>query len=251
MSPYIVGDLHHYCNVTLNHCSQIPSFVIHYYDFTFVLEGTLIYYGDGEKYILNSGDAIFFPPGTLRSREELFGTVSYVSFNFDTFDNISLPFAPFLTNCINQEIRRLVSVYPTSHLSALFYSKEKCMLMLNYILLELMNNYSVSSQNEHIHKILKYIDEHINEQLSLRIISKEINLSREYTSYIFKKEMSTTLTDYINERKLLLAKELISRQNMTLSQVAQHISFDNYNYFCRLFKKHFGISPGQYMRSLN
>ena len=123
--------------------------------------------------------------------------------------------------------------------------------MLNYILLELMNNYSVSSQNEHIHKILKYIDEHINEQLSLRIISKEINLSREYTSYIFKKEMSTTLTDYINERKLLLAKELISRQNMTLSQVAQHISFDNYNYFCRLFKKHFGISPGQYMRSLN
>lgn len=248
MSNFLVNKLHHYCNITLNHCNKINSHVIDYYDFTFVLDGQLIYYADGEKYTLNKNDAIFLSPGTLRARDELFGNVSYVSFNFDLSDSSSLAFPPFLANCINPDIRRLVSVYPTSHLSGLYYSYEKCILMLNYILYELMSNVYVSYKNEHIHTILKYIDEHINEQLSLQVISEQINLSREYTSYLFKKEMSKTLTDYINERKLLLAKELISRQNMTLCEVAQHVGYENYNYFCRLFRKHFGITPGQYKR---
>ena len=70
-----------------------------------------------------------------------------------------------------------------------------------------------------------------------------MNLSREYTSYIFKKEMDKTLTAYVNERKLLLAKELIIDGAMTLTDIASYLGYENYNYFSRIFKQNLGITP--------
>ena len=245
MQEYIVSQLLHYCNISINHCGKINSHTIDFYDFTFVLDGKLIYYVNGTKYELNKNDAIFLRPGTTRGRDETFGNVSYVSFNFQVFDDSKLPFAQYSPNCINANIRKFVSIYPTSHLSPLYFSKEKCMMMLNYILYEMMTYISVPFHNEHVNSIIKYIDAHITEKLSLVAISKKVNLSREYTAYIFKKEMSKTLITYINERKLILAKELISQQQMTLNEVAYGLGFENYNYFCRIFKKYFGITPGQ------
>ena len=115
---------------------------------------------------------------------------------------------------------------------------------------ELLDSTAPECANEHVDHILKYIDEHIHDKLSLQIISKEMNLSKEYTSAIFKKEMQKTLTDYMNERKLTLARELIVSREMTLHAVANHLGYDNYNYFCRIFKKHFGMTPGQVRKEL-
>ena len=70
-----------------------------------------------------------------------------------------------------------------------------------------------------------------------------MNLSREYTSYIFKKEMGNTLTAYVNERKLLLAKELITDGAMNLTDIASYLGYENYNYFSRSFIKYLDITP--------
>lgn len=115
--------------------------------------------------------------------------------------------------------------------------------MLNLILLELLDVVSLQSSNDHVLKITRYIGEHITEKISLQSISREIGLTKEYTAYIFKKELKRTLTDYINERKMLLAKDLILRDEMSLTDLASHLSYDNYNYFSRLFKRYFDITP--------
>ena len=88
-----------------------------------------------------------------------------------------------------------------------------------------------------------YIEEHITEDLRLQKISEQMNLSKEYTSYIFKKETGKTLTDYVNERKILLAGELIRSGGISLTEVAAYLGFENYNYFSRLFKRYMEISP--------
>ena len=64
-----------------------------------------------------------------------------------------------------------------------------------------------------------------------------------YVSYIFKKETGKTLTNYINEQKMIVAKELIVNSDVPLVEISQILSFDNYNYFSRLFKKHFDRTP--------
>ena len=58
MNQYIVKDVLHYCNVSLEKCSQISKAKIDYYDFTFVLSGTMTYTADGKTIVLNRNDAI-------------------------------------------------------------------------------------------------------------------------------------------------------------------------------------------------
>ena len=243
MQHYLVKDISHYCNVTKSIYGTILERPIPYYDFSFILEGSMVYYADGMKIQLQKNDAIFLPPETIRMREPVQNTVHFVSFNFTAMDGVTFPFPPYMPDCINGNIRRLVSLYPPIHLSNFYYSKEKCINMLNYILLELAELSELTSNNKHVIKILHYIEEHITENLTLRTISAQMNLSREYTSYIFKKEMGKTLTAYVNERKLLLAKELIADGSMTLTDIASYLGYENYNYFSRIFKNNLGITP--------
>jgi two-component system response regulator YesN len=115
--------------------------------------------------------------------------------------------------------------------------------MLNYILFELLTTVSLRPQNEYVAKILNYIENHITEKLTLTTISNYVNLSKEYTCAIFKKEAGKSLTSYINERKALRAKDHIESSDMPLTEVAYLFGFDDYNYFSRLFKKHCGVTP--------
>ena len=115
--------------------------------------------------------------------------------------------------------------------------------MLNCILFELPNFNVVKSSNEHIIRIQNYVEEHITEQITLQAVSTCCSLSREYTSYIFKKETGKTLTAYVHERKLQLAKELILKNEMSLTDIAEYLGFENYNYFSRLFRKYMDTTP--------
>ncbi len=243
MQHYLVKDISHYCNVTKSIYGTLLERPIPYYDFSFILDGAMMYYADGMKIPLQKNDAIFLPPGTIRTREPVQDTVHFVSFNFTAMEDAAFSFPLYMSNCITPNIRRLVSLYPPSHLSNFYYSKEKCINMLNYILLELAEFSELTSNNEHVIKILHYIEEHITENLTLQTISAKMNLSKEYTSYMFKKEMGKTLTAYVNERKLLLAKEMIIDGAMTLTDIASYLGYENYNYFSRIFKNNLGITP--------
>ena len=243
MGYYLVEDIFHYCNVSLKKCGAIPKHRISYYDFTFVLEGEMVYYADGERIRLQRNDAIFLPPGTMRSREEGTAGVRFVSFNFTALNEVEVPLAKYMRGRVTQNIRRIVSGYPPSHLSAFYHAKEKCVNMLNYILYELLDVSAIKCDNDHVVRMLYYIEEHITEDLRLQTISAQMNLSKEYTSYIFKKETGKTLTDYVNERKLLLAKNLIVSGEMSLADIASYLGFENYNYFSRLFKRYMNSTP--------
>ena len=243
MQYSLVEEIFHYCNVLMKKCEAIAVRPIPYYDFSFVLEGQTVYYADGVKIVLQKNDAIFLPPGTIRSREESRGELRFVSFNFAAPKGVDFPFPMYMPGCITQNIQRLVTLYPPSHLSSFYHAKEKCVNMLNYILFELLDAAELRCDNEHVRKILYYIEEHITEELTLQTISQVVNLSREYTSYIFKRETGKTLTAYVNERKLLLAKEMIQGGEMSLTDVADYLGYENYSYFCRIFKRYLETTP--------
>ena len=96
MTPYIIKDIYHYCNVSVNKCKQINKHRISYYDLTFVLKGSMTYVADDQTYVLNENDAILLPPGTVRQRMAGTQKVQYVSFNFQILPNCELLISPFL-----------------------------------------------------------------------------------------------------------------------------------------------------------
>ena len=243
MKKYFVSKVRHFCNISVDKCCAMKERTIDFYDLTFVLGGNMTYIIEGKTITLKKNDAIFLKPGCVNSRLDGAEHCEYVSFNFYLLPDVKLDFETFIPGCISRDIKTLLSAFPQSHISPYYHSEEKLANMLNYILLELSDIVSIRSSNEHIHKILNYIELHIRDKMSLESISKNINLSKEYTATIFKKETGKTLVNYINERKMMLAKELIISNEMSLVDVSNHLGYDNYNYFSRLFKKHFDVTP--------
>ena len=249
MDAYIVKDIVFYCNTSAKACSEMKETILDFYDLTFVIKGEMTYIINGHKYLLQENDAILLPPGTLRQRISGNTSVKYVSFNFHVFDDTKLPQKIFMKNIITHDILKIISFCSHNHISRQYRSKEKLTNILNYILLEIQNILDIESNNPHVIKIVQFINTHITEPISLDDVSKHITLSKEYTSAIFKKETGKTVTEYINERKLMLAKEMIQSQKLSLTAIAENLGFENYSYLSKLFKKHHGKSPKQFSKN--
>ncbi len=123
-------------------------------------------------------------------------------------------------------------------------------------------NYHTSSENfnsasifSKTHKSLKkaidYIDSHLSEELSLEKISSIAELSPNYFSNIFREQTGVKLWDYIGEKRIILATQLlIEYPNDSIISVALKCGFNNCPNFNRAFKKFTGQTPKKYKTSM-
>ncbi len=245
----VIKDIKHYRNISTSNCFELPEERIFYYDFTFMLEGEMTYYIEGQEIVIKKNDAIFLPPGTLRSRPEDNSHIrKYVSYNFFA-DDMDIKLDLYLPNCITPNIKKIISLFPVQHEFHKYYTKQKCISILSYVLLEIYENQKKSFKNPHVLKIMHYVSEHIEEKLTLSKIANTIHLSKEYTSALFTKETGQTLIDYINEQKMIIASEMVKNTELSLSDIATKLGFENYHYFSRLFKKCYNTSAQQFKRN--
>ncbi len=249
MSAYIVKELLHYCNVSRKESTYMPPLRINFYDFTFVLKGRLRYVVNGEARDILENDAVFIPPDAIRERIALDEPVKYVSYNFIAEDGEKLPTEPFLKGIISEQIRQIVSCFSASHLADTYSTREKVINLLNVILHEMNDILDFRSSNPHIINIIRYINEYITQPITLHSVSEHVGLTKEYIAHIFKKETEMTVTEYINRRKMLIAKDMIRGTAYPLHEISDRLGYESYSYFSRVFKKEFGVAPGHLKRT--
>lgn len=95
-----------------------------------------------------------------------------------------------------------------------------------------------------INKSIKYIQEHINQPISISQLAYDLNMSEGNFSNSFKKIIGITPKEYITNLKLIKAKRLLKVQNVT--EVAFSLGYDNISHFIELFKNKYGITPKQF-----
>lgn len=78
---------------------------------------------------------------------------------------------------------------------------------------------------------------------------KMANVDKSYLWKVFKKYLNVSPTEYINILRLEYAYELMSNKTMSLTQIAYEVGYNNYSYFVRQFKKHYGCSPAAIVRN--
>lgn len=71
-------------------------------------------------------------------------------------------------------------------------------------------------------------------------------MSESYFSHLFKKETGISFVDFVNQRKIRKAADLLQNTNLRINEIAAQIGIDNPNYFSVLFKKCKGESPQEY-----
>lgn len=99
-------------------------------------------------------------------------------------------------------------------------------------------------------KIFQYISEHITEPLDAKQISSAMYICPEHLSRRFRAETGKNLPDYINCKRIYMAKILLSRNTKNITEVAIQVGYCDSSYFSKVFKKIEGISPREYVARL-
>ena len=99
-----------------------------------------------------------------------------------------------------------------------------------------------------VSNVLAYINSHLGEIRSTSDIASALYVSREYLSRSFSRETGMRLGEYLTERRVGAAKEMILK-GTSPDEAAEVCGFGNYSYFINVFRKKTGVTPGV-MRSI-
>lgn len=110
----------------------------------------------------------------------------------------------------------------------------------------LVKNHSMKGFSLLVQKVVTRIDSDLTADLSLKTQAKLLNVNASYLSTLFKKETGTTLTDYVNKKRMENAVFLLNSTNMQIQNIAQYCGIPDVNYFTKIFKKYIGKTPKEY-----
>lgn len=144
-----------------------------------------------------------------------------------------------------EEIYHNIITYNNNKTDLQSYLKAKGSLYL------LLSNFFKDFGIEDIKKIpfkksLNYIHKNLTSKISLSDLAKIEGLSNVYFSNRFSKEIGMPPRQYIIHKRLSLSQHLLKNTRKTVSQIAYEVGIKDEHYFCKLFKKRFGITPLTY-----
>lgn len=243
----------------------------HYHDFdkiTIFIKGSVTYTIEGKSYELRPYDIVLVRHGdihrlTVDNSKVYERIIVYISPNFmnayktDSYD---------LSCCFQKALQEESNVLriPSLEKSSLFRSITRLEqsfaddgyaadLYRQVLFLEFMIHLNRAARknrlefidtdncNAKIVDILRYINDHLTGDLGIDTLAGKFYISKYYMMRRFKQETGYTLGQYISQKRLLFAKELIS-SGVPASQVCFDCGFRDYSTFSRAYRKVFGKS---------
>ncbi|MBQ7840452.1 MAG: response regulator [Lachnospiraceae bacterium] len=97
-----------------------------------------------------------------------------------------------------------------------------------------------------IRMAVRYIEQHYNEDISVNELAERYDMSPNYFSSLFKKEMKQSTVNYITDLRISKAMEYLCKSDKSVVEIAKNVGYEDCNYFFRVFKKAVGVTPQQY-----
>ena len=129
----------------------------------------------------------------------------------------------------------LGAIHLMVHISRTFYNRDVAVAQ--------------TEQRSLFDEIFQYIDTHLTEKLTLEHVASRMHVSQSTISHLFQKQLNVSFYHCVIQRRLIRAKGMIL-QSAPLREVWEACGFADYSSFYRLFRKEYGVSPGQF-RELN
>ncbi len=101
-----------------------------------------------------------------------------------------------------------------------------------------------------VHQIKQYIMENSSKDISLEMIAERVNLSPYYISKLFKEQLGLNYIDYLTECRIERAKSLMCDSELSLKEITFEIGYNDPNYFSRVFRRVYGITPTEYRKMI-
>lgn len=243
-----------------------------YYEFYFFIEGDVSMQVGDTIYPVRFGDAMLIPPqmphhAIIHNQEVSYRRfVFWISKNFyDRLKQISpiYTYAMDYANAHKQYVCHLDRITFTSVQSKILRLLEEMqsdhfgkelqialyvddfILNINRTVYNMVEPRKRSGNGSLYANLVDYIEDHLDEELSLDRLATRFYVSKYHVTHVFKDNLGLSIHQYITKKRLALCQEAI-RTKMSIGEIYQTYGFGDYSSFYRAFKKEYGISPKEY-----
>ena len=252
------------------------KFEYHHHDFSkivILIDGDLTYYIEGKAYILKPWDILFVNkneihkpvvnPDKYYERIVIWLNPDFMAKYAQGNNDLLKCFEVAIKNNYNllrlnmksiDIIKNLIQDIQNCNNSNEFGSeilKEslfvQLMVLMNRLFLNSDKNRDIEDiqYDKTIEGVLNYINSNLENDLSIDTIASEFFISKYYLMRKFKNQIGSSIHNYVVQKRLILARSLIS-DGLSMSSVCSRCGFNDYSSFVRAFKKVYGVSPSNY-----
>lgn len=93
---------------------------------------------------------------------------------------------------------------------------------------------------------LRWMREHVKEELTLERVAAHFFFNPSYFSTFIKSKTGSTFSEHVTAIRMERAKELLAENALKIYEISAECGYQDTKYFCRVFKKHYGLSPEAY-----
>lgn len=97
--------------------------------------------------------------------------------------------------------------------------------------------------------IVRYMQEHLSEEISLTVLAEEFHLSAQYISQLFKNEIGVNFLTYLTSIRMEQARKLLLSTSLSIAEISEKTGYSDYRVFTKVFKKIEGVTPSQYRQN--
>lgn len=96
--------------------------------------------------------------------------------------------------------------------------------------------------------VARYLTEHASEHISMQAVARDFGFNYTYMSYLFKKSMGVSPNEYLTQRRIALAKDMLAKGEVSVKEISAAVGYEDPYYFSRVFKSTAGLSPSDYRK---
>ena len=223
--------------------------------------GSLLY--DGQSHCLQAGDCVFIDcrkPYAQGSSEENLWSLKWAHFYGSSMNGIyekyverggRPAFTPQEPALFASLLDCLLAIAGTEDYIRDMRINEKLTGLLTLLIAESWHPEAgshIGGKKKSLQYVKTYLEEHYREKITLDRLAGQFYLNKFYLARTFKEQFGATVLGYLEQVRITRAKQLLRFSDLTAEAVGQEVGIGEPGYFCRVFKKVEGISPGEYRR---
>ena len=242
-------------------------------EFLFVIEGTCEVFVEGSINNLSKGDFVLISPHQFHKLVKNNGSI-FIALQIDpeyiekVVPEISLRSyhcAYCKDHTINLEksleIQDLIARFISEHIKEEYGYKLYLMTVLNLLLYKIIKNFPYMIKKKHkndnqnnivyqnrLKRILDYIKENYQERITLQELSEQFSLHPNYLSRYFSEYLGISFKKYLDYYRLQKSMQILTKEKITIGEVAMTSGFADIRSYNSLFKKQFGINPSEWRK---
>lgn len=259
---------------------EYPVVTTHWHEeaeLALITSGSCVYQIDLQDYEVEEGDLLFVPPLFLHSvslgSSPEAGSETYVfHLNFLGGNSTDICTMRYLAPMLQQEFSMPARITPRhpayaslrkifSQIASLYeetvpgyeLALKSLFLQVLFLLLQYSEKNAspdAGTPSDKLKNVLDYIELHYAEPISVSELAKLCYFSDYHFMRFFKKHMSMTCVEYINNLRLEKSVELFEQGNVSILEVSLSVGFRNLSYFHRAFKKKYHMTPHSFLKEL-